>query len=59
MTKEVEELRTVFLLRFGHLPNGELYNRLRTNKEFREMYWFCDERLIKWYLRDHGRIWKK
>jgi len=55
----IEELRIIFKLTYSGLSNGELYHLLRSNQEFRIKYWFCDERLKKWYIRDNGRIWKK
>ena len=46
------ELRLEFLLRYGYLPNGELYHLLRTDSEFRNKYWKIDERLTRWYERE-------
>ena len=57
-TTDINELQVIFKITYGHLSNGNLYNLLRTNKDFRNKFWQCDKRLTKWYLRDHGRIWK-
>lgn len=54
----LDELKVLLILKYGHLSNGELYFLLRTDSEFRKKYHKCDERLQKWYLRDNGRIWR-
>lgn len=53
---DLSDIRLMFILKYGHLPNGELYFLLKNDRNFREMYRFCDERLTKWHKRDSVRF---